>query len=63
MDIDLTLFGIASIIEILSLGKLIRLIFFRIFYPTATLKQIESFEKNTKRKYTFPSINKKLDFN
>ncbi|MET2986303.1 hypothetical protein [Aureibaculum conchae] len=49
MKLYLILVGIALIFNSLSLGKLFRLILLRILYPKATIKQIESFEKNTKK--------------
>ena len=51
MEIEFTLIAVVSIIKALSFDKLLRLIFFRIFYPKATIKQLENFEKNTKRNY------------
>jgi hypothetical protein len=47
MEPDNYLIGIAILFRVLSIGKFIRLIFFRIAYPNATLRQIENFEKNT----------------
>lgn len=38
--------------KVLSLGKLIRIRQHKKLYPEGTLKDIESFEKNTKRIYT-----------
>jgi len=45
------LLAVGAIFNVLSLGKLIRLVTLRILYPKATIEQIESFEKNTKRDY------------
>ena len=42
---------IIGLCKVLSLGKLIRLRQHKKLYPEATLKDIESFEKNTKRDY------------
>ena len=42
---------IVGLIKELSLGKLFRLILIRILYPKTTLKDVESFEKNTKRSF------------
>jgi hypothetical protein len=45
------LLAIGAVFNVLSLGKLIRIVTLRILYPKATIEQIESFEKNTKRNY------------
>ncbi len=42
-----------GICQALSLGKLIRLRQHKKLHPEATLKDIESFEKNTKSNYSF----------
>ncbi len=47
MEDYLFLFAFGYILKTIGLSKLLRLIFFRIAYPKATLNQIESFEKNT----------------
>jgi hypothetical protein len=36
-----------AILVILGVGRLLRLIFLRLAYPNSSLKDIESFEKNT----------------
>lgn len=48
--------------KVLALDKLIRLFFFRIFYPKATLKDVESFEINTEKNssLTFRNKNKEI---
>ena len=43
---------IIGLCQVLSLGKLIRLWQHKKLHPEATLKGIESFEKNTKKNYT-----------
>ena len=43
---------IIRLCKVLSLGKLIRLWMHKKLHPEASLKEIESFEKNTKRDYT-----------
>ena len=54
-----SIFGfIIALCKVLSLGKLIRLKQHKKLYPKATLKEIESFEKNTKRKFKFPKLRK-----
>ncbi len=57
MEIHLIIFASSSLIiglcKELSLGKLIRLWQHKKLHPEATLKDIESFEKNTKRDYHF----------
>jgi hypothetical protein len=44
---------IIGLCKVLNLAKLIRLWQHKKLHPTATLKDIESFEKNTKRDYIF----------
>ena len=46
-------------LNVIGFGKLLRLLFFRVAYPRATLKQIESFEKNTR--ILFPTFKKKVE--
>ena len=43
---------IIGLCKVLSLGKLIRLWMQKKLHPEASLKEIESFEKNTKKVYT-----------
>lgn len=52
---------IISLCQVLSLGKLIRLWQHKKLHPCATLKDIESFEKNTKRECNCSSAKKYLD--
>tara|TARA_R100001369_G_scaffold8893_3_gene21361 strand:- start:22386 stop:22571 length:186 start_codon:yes stop_codon:yes gene_type:complete len=53
METYLIIGAISSLIiglcNVLSLGKLIRLKQHKKLYPEATIKEIQSFEKNTKR--------------
>lgn len=44
---------IIALCQVLSLGKLIRLWQHKKLHPEASLKDIENFEKNTKRSYNF----------
>lgn len=50
---------IISLCQVLSLGKLIRLKEVKNLYPESTLKDIESFEKNTKTHNYFLNRRKK----
>ena len=43
---------IIALFKVLSLGKFIRLLLLKKLYPKATIKEIESFEKNTKHNYS-----------
>jgi hypothetical protein len=52
MEIYYYLFGLTLVLKVLNAGRFIRLLFFRIAYPNATLKQIENFEKNTSPRLT-----------
>jgi len=49
---------IIALCSVLSLGKLYRLIRIKKLFPEATLKDIQSFEKNTKRTRSFWSKRK-----
>ena len=49
---------IIGLCKVFSLGKLIRLWQHKKLYPDATIKDIENFEKNTKRTYTINWGNK-----
>lgn len=54
---------IIGLCKVLSIGKLIRLWQHKKLHPEATLKDIESFEKNTKRDYHFNFKKTKSDKN
>lgn len=55
-----SIFGfIIALCKVLSLGKLIRLSQHKKLFPEATLKDVESFEKNTKQNYYFDWKSKK----
>jgi hypothetical protein len=47
---------IISLCSVLNLGKLFRLMLLNKIYPNATIKEIESFEKNTKRIFKFSKL-------
>ncbi len=49
---------IISLCQVLSLGKLIRLWQHKKLYPEAEIKDVENFEKNTKKNYYFLWKNK-----
>jgi len=56
MDTYLTLIPIAIIGRALGFGKILQIIFLRLLYPQANIKDLESFIKNTKMKITFPKL-------
>ena len=63
MEIYLTLSFILGLCQALQLGKLIRLWQHKKLHLEATLKDIESFEKSTKRDYHFNLKKTKSDKN
>lgn len=68
MEIHLIIFTLCgfliSLCKVLKLGKLIRLWQHKKLHPNATLKDIESFEKNTARNfYFYTNKNGKNSFN
>ena len=52
---------IVSLCYALSFGKLIRIILLKILFPNAKLKDLESFEKNSKRDYFFDQKSNRND--
>ncbi|MFD1062671.1 hypothetical protein ACFQ1Q_05385 [Winogradskyella litorisediminis] len=51
--------GVIGLCQVLSLGRFLRLWLHKKLHPNATLKEIESFEKNTKTKTIINLSNKK----
>ena len=58
METYLILTAIGSLLTILRFGKLMRIILLKLIFPNVTIKELESFEKNTSPKY-FWNKNKK----
>jgi len=56
MEVYLILAGKVLLVERLGISKIIQIILLRILYPKATLKDLESFIKNTKTKLNFPKL-------
>lgn len=50
MEVHLTLTAIALILRAINFGRFMRLLFFRISYPNASLEDLENFERNTSSK-------------
>lgn len=51
MEVYIILSGIGLIFRVLSLGRLLRLILLKILFKNITIKELESFEKNSRQKY------------
>jgi hypothetical protein len=51
METHLIITAICSILGVLRFGKLIRIIFLKLLFRKITIKELESFEENTKQKY------------
>lgn len=56
MEIYLSLIAIAVIANALGIGKILQIIFLRVLYPKASIKDLESFIENTKTKINFPKL-------
>ena len=56
MEIHLKWLAFAVILNSIGIKNILQLIFLRIFYPKATIKDVESFIKETKIKFTFPKL-------
>ncbi|MEH1007621.1 hypothetical protein VDP25_07735 [Winogradskyella sp. ECml5-4] len=56
MELYLELIAISAIANALGIGKLLQILFLRIIYPKAGIKDLECFIKNTKTKITFPKL-------
>lgn len=56
METYYILIAIILIFRSLSLGNIIQIIFLRLLYPNATIKEVENFIKKTKTKFRFPKL-------
>jgi len=56
MKIYLILIAIAVIANSLGIGKILQIVFIRVLYPKASIKDLENFIKNTKTKVAFPKL-------
>jgi len=56
MKIYFVLIAIAVILNAIGVRKILQIIFLRILYPKASIKDIERFIKNTKTKFKLPKL-------
>ena len=56
MEIYLKWIVFAVILNSIGIKNVLQIIFLRILYPKATIKDVESFIKQTKTKFGFPKL-------
>jgi hypothetical protein len=56
METYLILIAFAVVLNSINAGKVLLILLLKIFYPNATIKEIENFIKNTKTKFSLPKL-------